>query len=184
MNLIAVSWHTGHNVETSQKAEPQQDKPFTDVQRDSMATWWILLSKVYGLMMTTSTIHVQGLPAVGKGLKGTQHVPSRKFVKVLVSHQHKVRLCKFFHCHIIPINAALRFNWLLSNSEVSPRIWTCVIRPSHICGGHGHEAVVWPTTWPSRDYAVKSLMTLGLGQTARNISGFALIHLPNFWQNS
>ena len=31
---------------------------------------------------------------------------------------------------IILINAALRSHWTLSNSEASPRIWTCATRPS------------------------------------------------------
>ena len=39
----------------------------------SMATLLILLSKLYGLMTTTSTVYAQ--EAVGKHLKGTQHVP-------------------------------------------------------------------------------------------------------------
>jgi len=42
---------------------------------------------------------------------------------------------KIFHYHIIPINAALRSHWTLSNSETSPRIWTCVTTPdpTHMC---------------------------------------------------
>jgi len=72
--------------------------------------------------VTTSTVYVQErLLALGKG---TQHIPSHSFLKVLVSHYH-----------IIPMNATLRFHWSLSNSEVKPRIWTCVTRPfSHVFG--------------------------------------------------
>jgi len=50
---------------------------------------------------------------------------------------------KFFHYRIILINAALQSHWTLSNSEASPRIWTCVTRPS--CT-HVHR--VW-----ARDYS-------------------------------
>jgi len=35
-----------------------------------------------------------------------------------------------FANHIILINTALWSHWMLSNSEVSPRIWTCVTRLS------------------------------------------------------
>ena len=36
---------------------------------------------------------------------------------------------------IILINTALQSHWMLSKSEVSPRIWICVTRPScvHVC---------------------------------------------------
>ena len=47
----------------------------------------------------------------------------------------------FLRYQIILINTALQFHWPLSNSEASPRIWTCVTRPSfsHMRGGSGHE---------------------------------------------
>jgi len=42
---------------------------------------------------------------------------------------------KFFHyCIILP------HCWTLSNSEASPRIWTCVTRPSRT---HVHKAWAW-----------------------------------------
>ena len=50
----------------------------------------------------------------------------------------------FLRYQIILINAALQFHWPLSNSEASPRIWTCVTRPSfsHVRGGSGHETTL------------------------------------------
>jgi len=85
-----------------------------------MATFLILLSKLHSLMMTTSTVYAQ--EAIGKHLKGTQHVPSHSFMKVLVSHQHVVSSREFFHYHIVPLDAALRFHWSFSSSEATPRI--------------------------------------------------------------
>ena len=40
----------------------------------------------------------------------------------------------FFHYYILPINAALRFHWSSSNSEVGPRTQAC-IRPSPLVSG-------------------------------------------------
>ena len=57
----------------------------------------------------------------------------------------------FLRYQIILINAALQFDWPLSNSEASPRIWTCVTRPSfsHVRGGSGHETSLPPLPPPS-----------------------------------
>jgi len=55
-------------------------------------TW---LSKAYGSTMTISiTMHIQGLPAVGKGPEGRQHMPSHSFVKALNVH---MKVHEFFH---------------------------------------------------------------------------------------
>jgi len=51
---------------------------------------------------------------------------------------------KFFrYCNInLLINVALQSHWTLSNSEASPRIWTCITRLSHM-----HVRRIW-----ARDY--------------------------------
>ena len=121
----------------------------------SMETLWIvnLAFKSICPDEPTSLVYVQeGLPAVGKCLKATQHVPSHTFMKAQVSHRHEVSSHEFFHYCIITMNTALQFHWSLSNSEASPRIWTCVTRPrggghewpSRICGGSGHETTPSP----------------------------------------
>jgi len=65
--------------------------------------------------------------------KGTQHVPSYSFMKALVLHGCEVSSREFFDYHIIPW-----LHWLLSNSEASPRIWSCVTQALL------HVRRVWP----------------------------------------
>ena len=73
------------------------------------------------------------------------HFNREPFAKTLDTHRLAeppfLLMTTFLRYQIILINAALQFHWPLSNSEVSPRIWTCVTRLSfsHVRGGSGHE---------------------------------------------
>ena len=57
---------------------------------------------------------------------------------VLVITQGVVHKFSRYYINIILINANLQSHWTLSKSEVSPRIWICVTRPSHV-----HVCRVW-----------------------------------------
>ena len=97
----------------------------------STATLWILLSKVYGPTTTTSTVCVYkpDFQLLAKGPESTQHTLSHSILKE-PTHMEVHKMSNSFANHIILINVTLRSHWTLSNSEVSPRIWTCVTRPS------------------------------------------------------
>ena len=58
---------------------------------------------------------------------------------------------KFFRYRIILINVSLRSHWTLSNSEVGPRIWTCVTivscpDPTHEGRASGYTSLI---SWAS-----------------------------------
>jgi len=102
------------------------------------ATLWILLLKAW----PTTTISIACM--YKKDFSCCKMaLQAHSIYQAIVSWRHLTHMAvhKRFHT-VVTINTTLRFDWLLSNSEVSPRIWTCATRPSHAhMQRAGHETI-------------------------------------------